>query len=111
VIGFTFAYLIAAAAITGLNTAYSAAVLRSWRRAGFIGALLAALYAVLFVLLNLEAYSLLDRLSDALRRPRRSDVPHPKRRLGRLGGGGEGEPAPADLKARSLSESLMLRRD
>ena len=59
VIGFTAAYLVAAAAITGLNTFYSAAVLKSWRRAGFIGALLAALYGVLYVLLSLEAYSLL----------------------------------------------------
>ena len=54
VIGFLAAYLVAAAAIAGLNTAYSAAVLRSWRRAGFIGALLTALYAVLYVLLSLE---------------------------------------------------------
>jgi inner membrane protein len=59
VIGFTPAYLLAAAAIAGLNTAYSAAVLGSWRRAGFIGGLLAGLYAVLYVLLSLEAFSLL----------------------------------------------------
>ncbi|HEX8642637.1 MAG TPA: cell envelope integrity protein CreD [Allosphingosinicella sp.] len=59
VIGFTLAYIAASAAITFLNTAYSAAVLRSWKRAAYIGVLLAALYAVLFVLLNLEAYSLL----------------------------------------------------
>lgn len=59
VIGFTPAYLLAAAAITGLNTAYSAAVLKSWRRAAVIGAILAALYAVLYVLLSLEAYALL----------------------------------------------------
>jgi len=59
VIGFMPAYLAAAAAITALNTAYSAAVLKSWRRAGFIGVLLAALYGVLYVLLSLEAYSLL----------------------------------------------------
>ena len=59
VIGFTPAYLIAAAAITGLNTFYTAAVLKSWRRALFIGALLIGLYAVLYVLLSLEAYSLL----------------------------------------------------
>ncbi|MGQ0588713.1 MAG: cell envelope integrity protein CreD [Sphingosinicella sp.] len=59
VIGFAAAYLVAAAAIAGLNTAYSAAVLKSWRRAGFIGALLTGLYAVLYVLLSLEAYSLL----------------------------------------------------
>ena len=59
VIGFTSAYLLASAAIIGLLTAYSAAVLGSWSRARFIGALLVGLYALLFVLLNLEAWSLL----------------------------------------------------
>jgi inner membrane protein len=59
VIGFTRAYIVASAAIAGLNTAYSAAVLASWRRAAFIGALLAGLYAVLYILLSLEAFSLL----------------------------------------------------
>ena len=49
----------AAGAIAGLNTAYSAAVLKSWRRAAFIGGLLVGLYAVLYVLLSLEAFSLL----------------------------------------------------
>jgi len=59
VIGFTAAYLLASAAIIGLLTAYSAAVLRSWKRARFMAALLVGLYALLFVLLNLEAWSLL----------------------------------------------------
>ena len=59
VIGFLLAYLLASAAIAGLNTAYSAAVLGSWRRAGFIGGLLIGLYAVLYILLSLEAFSLL----------------------------------------------------
>ena len=59
VIGFTLAYILASAAIAGLNTAYSAAVLGSWRRAAFIGALLVGLYAVLYILLSLEAFSLL----------------------------------------------------
>ena len=59
VIGFTFAYILASAAIAGLNTAYAAAVLGSWRRAWFIGGLLVALYAVLYILLSLEAFSLL----------------------------------------------------
>jgi inner membrane protein len=59
VIGFTLAYVLASAAVIGLLTAYSAAVLRSWARARFIGALLVGLYALLFVLLNLEAWSLL----------------------------------------------------
>jgi len=59
VIGFTPAYVLASGAIAGLNTAYSAAVLGSWGRAGFIGALLLGLYAVLYILLSLEAFSLL----------------------------------------------------
>lgn len=59
IIGFAPAYLVASAAIIGLITAYSAAVLKSWRRAGFIGALLTGLYVVLYVLLSLEAFSLL----------------------------------------------------
>lgn len=59
VIGFTLAYLVASAAIIGLNTAYSAAVLKSWSRATTIGGLLTGLYGVLYVLLSLEAFSLL----------------------------------------------------
>ena len=59
VIGFTLAYILASVAIAGLNTAYSAAVLKSWRRAYFIGGLLVGLYAILYVLLSLEAFSLL----------------------------------------------------
>ncbi|MDG2004662.1 MAG: cell envelope integrity protein CreD [Novosphingobium sp.] len=59
VIGFTAAYLVASGGVIGLLTAYSAAVLKSWKRARFIGALLVGLYALLFVLLNLEAWSLL----------------------------------------------------
>lgn len=59
VIGFTPAYLLASAAIAGLNTAYSAAILGSWRRASVIGGLLVGLYAVLYVLLSLEDFSLL----------------------------------------------------
>jgi inner membrane protein len=59
VIGFTWAYILASAAIAGLNTAYSAAVLGSWKRAYVIGGLLIGLYAVLYILLGLEAFSLL----------------------------------------------------
>ncbi|UVO49616.1 cell envelope integrity protein CreD [Sphingomonas sp. SUN019] len=59
VIGFAAAYVLAAAAIIGLLTAYSAAVLKSWRRGGYVAGLLAALYGVLYILLSLEAYSLL----------------------------------------------------
>ena len=59
VIGFLWAYLLASAAIIGLISAYSAAVLKSWKRGRFLGAMLIGLYALLFVLLNLEAWSLL----------------------------------------------------
>ena len=59
IIGFTPAYLVAGGAIVGLLSCYSAAVLRSWRRAGAVAALLTGLYAVLYVLLSLEAYALL----------------------------------------------------
>jgi inner membrane protein len=59
VIGFTPAYLVASGSIIALLTAYGAAVLKSWKRARFMGALLVGLYALLFVLLNLEAWSLL----------------------------------------------------
>jgi inner membrane protein len=59
VLGFMPAYLVASLAIIGLNTAYAAAVLKSWARAAYIGALLAGLYVVLYILLSLEAFSLL----------------------------------------------------
>lgn len=59
VTGFAIAYVVASGAIIGLLTAYSSAVLGSRARAGFVGALLVALYGVLYVLLSLEAYSLL----------------------------------------------------
>lgn len=59
VIGFTPAYILASLAIAGLDTAYSAAVLKSWQRAATIGGLLIGLYAVLYILLSLEAFSLL----------------------------------------------------
>ena len=59
VIGFAAAYIVASAAIAGLNTAYSAAVLGSWKRGYVIGGLLIGLYAMLYILLGLEAFSLL----------------------------------------------------
>ena len=59
VIGFTPAYVLASAMIIGQLTAYSAAILRSRRRASVVAGLLVALYGVLYALLSLEAYSLL----------------------------------------------------
>ena len=58
-VGFTLAYLVASGAIIGLLGTYSAAVLKSWRRGRFIALMLVGLYALLFVLLSLEAWSLL----------------------------------------------------
>ena len=59
VLGFGLAYTTASAAIIGLITAYSAAVLKSWARAKWIGGLLVGLYATLYTLLSLEDMSLL----------------------------------------------------
>jgi inner membrane protein len=59
VIGFTLAYLLASGAIAALLACYAAAILKSWRRAGMIAAMLVGLYGVLYVLLSLEAYALL----------------------------------------------------
>ena len=59
VVGFSLAYCIAGGAIIALLTAYSSAVLRSWRRGGLIAGMLTALYGVLYVLLSLEDLSLL----------------------------------------------------
>ena len=59
VIGFAWAYVVASAAIVGLLTAYSSAVLGSLKRAQMIGLLLLGLYAALYTLLSLEAFSLL----------------------------------------------------
>jgi len=57
-IGFSWAYLIAAGGIIGLVSAYSAAILGTWKRAGFIAALLTGLYSLLYVLLSLEDLAL-----------------------------------------------------
>lgn len=59
VIGFAWAYLAAGSAMVGLLTAYSAAVLDSWRRARLMGAVLTGLFAGIYALLSLEAWSLL----------------------------------------------------
>lgn len=59
VVGFAWAYIVASLAIIGLLTSYSAAVLGGWRRASMIGGMLTGLYATLYVLLSLEAWSLM----------------------------------------------------
>ncbi|OAO04750.1 hypothetical protein A8B75_06255 [Sphingomonadales bacterium EhC05] len=59
IIGFALAFVTASTATIGLITAYSASVLSSWRRASLVGGLLAGLYGAIYILLSLEAYSLL----------------------------------------------------
>ena len=58
-IGFASAYAAAAAACVGLIVVYAGAVLRGWGRAAAIGAQLAALYGVMYLLLKSEDYALL----------------------------------------------------
>jgi inner membrane protein len=58
-VGFALAYVASAVASTTLISTYSAAVLRSMRRAVPIGALLGTMYAYLYVTLRAEDYALL----------------------------------------------------
>ncbi len=58
-IGFGPAYLLATVAIVGMVSAYSLAALKTAQRAAVIGAMVAALYGYLYVLLNNEDYALL----------------------------------------------------
>lgn len=58
-LSFATAYGIAALANVGLLTAYSGTVLRARGRAAVIGAIVAALYAYLYILLQAEDYALL----------------------------------------------------
>lgn len=58
-IGFLSAYALSTLAITGLITGYCKAVLKAKKRAGIIAILLLALYAYLYVLLQLDELSLI----------------------------------------------------
>lgn len=59
IVGFLPAYIISALATTALITGYSFSVLRAKGRAFTIAALLLALYTYLYILLQLESFSLL----------------------------------------------------
>lgn len=59
VLGFALAYLLAAGALALLVGAYSAAILQSARRGLGAGAMLAAIYALLYVLVASEQHALL----------------------------------------------------
>ena len=58
-LGFNTAYLLAAAPIVALVTAYAKPVLGTWIRAMSIGGVIAALYGCLYMILQLEDYALL----------------------------------------------------
>lgn len=58
-LSFGFSYLIAAVMTVALVGLYMAGVLRSFKVAGYIAALLSVIYAYIFVLLNLETFALL----------------------------------------------------
>ena len=57
--GFVLAYVIASAAIIILVTSYSAAVLKTTKRAMIVGLVVTLLYIYLYVLLMIEDYALL----------------------------------------------------
>jgi inner membrane protein len=57
--GFQGAYMIASAAVVGMITLYSIAILQAKRRAGIIGVMQVALYGYLYVVLVNQDYSLL----------------------------------------------------
>lgn len=59
VTSFGLAYLVGAAAATGLIVGYSASVLSSFRRSLLVGGELAAIYGCLYVILQLQDYALL----------------------------------------------------
>ena len=88
VIGFTPAYVLASAAIAGLNTAYSAAVLGSWRRAKLHRGI--ARRALRSALRPPQPRGLFaaDRLAAALRGAGRGDVRDAPDRLGCAADGG-----------------------
>ncbi len=56
---FQYSYLVAGAGIVALVSAYSASILRSGRLAAVVGAVVAVLYAFLYVLLQCEDFALL----------------------------------------------------
>lgn len=58
-LGFATAYVLAAATVVALNTLYCAAILRRRAPAALVGGVLAAIYGVLYTILNAEDFALL----------------------------------------------------
>jgi inner membrane protein len=58
-IPFSFAYLIAAAALTIMMTFYARSLLETWARSAYMGLVMALLYLILYLTLNAEDWALL----------------------------------------------------
>jgi len=58
-IGFTTAYLLASATVVVINTLYCGAILERFSTSAVVGAVLAAIYGVLFLILKAEDFALL----------------------------------------------------
>ena len=57
--GFTAAYLLASSTVIVINTAYCAAILRRFSTSAVVGAVLAAIYGILYLILKAEDFALL----------------------------------------------------
>jgi inner membrane protein len=58
-LGFSFAYLIASAALTAMMALYARSLLESWRGSAYMGLVMALLYLILYLTLNAEDWALL----------------------------------------------------
>jgi len=58
-LSFSVAYLIAAAALTGMMTLYAYSLLETWVRSAYMGLVMALLYLILYLTLNAEDWALL----------------------------------------------------
>jgi inner membrane protein len=57
--GFAAAYVLASATVIVINTLYCAAILRRWGISTIVGAVLTAIYGILYLILNTEDFALL----------------------------------------------------
>ena len=58
-ISFSFAYLIAAAALTCMMSLYARSLLETWTRSAYMGLVMALLYLIMYLTLNAEDWALL----------------------------------------------------
>ena len=58
-LSFSAAYLIAAAALTGMMTLYARSLVETWARSAYMGLVMTLLYLILYITLNVEDWALL----------------------------------------------------